>query len=70
MYSIDLSVNIGRMRLKNPVMPASGTFGYGQEYEPYIELNRLGAVIVKNNRIETLNHFFYHGNCDRDGGSR
>ena len=43
----DLSVNIGRMHLKNPVMPASGTFGYGQEYEPYIELNRLGAVIVK-----------------------
>ncbi len=43
----DLSVHIGRMRLKNPVMPASGTFGYGQEYEAYIDLSRLGAVIVK-----------------------
>lgn len=43
----DLSVHIGRMRLKNPVMPASGTFGYGQEYETFIDLNQLGAVIVK-----------------------
>lgn len=43
----DLSVNIGRMHLKNPVMPASGTFGYGQEYSEFLDLNRLGAVIVK-----------------------
>jgi dihydroorotate dehydrogenase (NAD+) catalytic subunit len=45
--SPDLSVRIGRMHLKNPVMPASGTFGYGQEFEQYLDLNRLGAVIVK-----------------------
>lgn len=43
----DLSVNLGRLVLKNPVMPASGTFGYGQEFEQYFNLNRLGAVIVK-----------------------
>ena len=43
----NLSVNIGGLLLKNPVMTASGTFGYGQEYAPYVDLNRLGAVIVK-----------------------
>lgn len=43
----DLSVRLGRLELKNPVMPASGTFGYGQEYASYFDLNRLGAVIVK-----------------------
>jgi len=45
--SPDLSVEIGPMKLKNPVMPASGTFGYGQEYSEFIDLNRLGAIIVK-----------------------
>ncbi len=45
--SPDLSVYIGPMKLKNPVMPASGTFGYGQEYSEFIDLNRLGAIIVK-----------------------
>lgn len=43
----DLSMHIGPMKLKNPVMPASGTFGYGQEYSEFIDLNRLGAIIVK-----------------------
>jgi len=43
----DLSVKLGRLVLNNPVMPASGTFGYGQEFEQYFDLNRLGAVIVK-----------------------
>ncbi len=40
-------VQIGSLILKNPVMTASGTFGYGEEYAPYIDLNRLGAVVVK-----------------------
>ena len=43
----DLSVNIGRIELKNPVMTASGTFGYAREFEDLIDLNRLGAIIVK-----------------------
>ncbi|MEK6691848.1 MAG: dihydroorotate dehydrogenase [Nitrospirota bacterium] len=43
----DLRVNIGSMELKNPVMVASGTFGYGEEYSPYIDLNSLGAVVTK-----------------------
>jgi dihydroorotate dehydrogenase (NAD+) catalytic subunit len=42
-----LSVNIGNLRLKNPVMTASGTFGYGEEYTEFMDLNRLGAVVVK-----------------------
>jgi dihydroorotate dehydrogenase (NAD+) catalytic subunit len=43
----DLSVQIGKVSLKNPVMPASGTFGYAVEMVPYIEVNRLGAIMVK-----------------------
>lgn len=44
---MDLSVNIGKLNLKNPVMTASGTFGYGEEYSEFVDLNRLGAIIVK-----------------------
>jgi dihydroorotate dehydrogenase (NAD+) catalytic subunit len=42
-----MAVAIGTLNLKNPVMTASGTFGYGEEYASYIDLNRLGAVVVK-----------------------
>ena len=42
-----LAVEIGALKLKNPIMTASGTFGYGEEYAPYVDLNRLGAIIVK-----------------------
>lgn len=45
--SIDMSVAIGTLRLDNPVMTASGTFGYGDEYAPYCDLDGLGAIIVK-----------------------
>lgn len=44
---MNLSVTIGKLKLKNPVMTASGTFGYGEEYSEFIDLNRLGAVVVK-----------------------
>ncbi len=44
---MNLEVNIGRLRLKNPVMTASGTFGYGEEYAEFFDLGRLGAVVVK-----------------------
>jgi len=43
----DLSVCLGPLTLKNPVMTASGTFGYGSEFQPYVELKRLGAIVVK-----------------------
>ncbi|MBI5141196.1 MAG: dihydroorotate dehydrogenase [Nitrospirae bacterium] len=42
-----LETSIGALKLKNPVMTASGTFGYGEEYSKFIDLNRLGAVVVK-----------------------
>jgi dihydroorotate dehydrogenase (NAD+) catalytic subunit len=42
-----LTVEVGTLKLKNPVMTASGTFGYGEEYAPYVDLNRLGAIIVQ-----------------------
>jgi len=44
---IDLSVNIGGIAMKNPVMVASGTFGYGPEYADLVDLNKLGAIVVK-----------------------
>ncbi|GBC60366.1 dihydroorotate dehydrogenase B catalytic subunit [Desulfonema ishimotonii] len=43
----DLSTNIGKIRLKNPVMTASGTFGYAREFQEITDLNRLGGIIVK-----------------------
>lgn len=42
-----IAVNLGRLKLNNPVMTASGTFGYGEEYAGYVDLNSLGAVVVK-----------------------
>lgn len=43
----NLSINIAGIKLKNPVMVASGTFGYGEEYAPYVDLAHLGAIVVK-----------------------
>jgi dihydroorotate dehydrogenase (NAD+) catalytic subunit len=43
----DLGVNIAGIRMKNPVMTASGTFGYGPEYADLVDLNKLGALVVK-----------------------
>lgn len=43
----NLAVNIGGVQMKNPVTTASGTFGFGQEYSPFIDINQLGAVVVK-----------------------
>lgn len=51
---VDLSVSIGRLKLKNPVMTASGTFGYGEEYSEFVDLNRLGAIIVKGISLKPM----------------
>ena len=48
----NIQVNIGGVKLKNPVMTASGTFGYASEFEELIDLNRLGAIIVKGLSLE------------------
>ena len=49
---VDLSTTIGDIALKNPVLTASGTFGYGLEYADFIDLNRLGGFVVKGTTIE------------------
>ena len=48
---VDLKVNIGNLELKNPVMSASGTFGYGSEFTDFIDISRLGGIIVKGTTI-------------------
>ena len=48
----DIHVNIGKLKLKNPVMTASGTFGYAREYQDLVDLNRLGAIVVKGLSLE------------------
>ncbi|WP_434564219.1 dihydroorotate dehydrogenase [Thermoanaerobacterium thermosaccharolyticum] len=44
---MSLKVNIGNLEFKNPVFVASGTFGFGKEYSQYVDLNKLGAIMVK-----------------------
>ena len=44
---VDLRVSIGSVRLKNPILAASGTFGYGIEFAEIVDLNRLGGIVVK-----------------------
>jgi dihydroorotate dehydrogenase (NAD+) catalytic subunit len=43
----DMSVEIAGIKLRNPVMPASGTFGYGEEYTPFIDMEKIGAIVTK-----------------------
>jgi len=45
--TVDLTVDLGGLKLRNPVMPASGCFGFGREYSEYYSLDTLGAVVVK-----------------------
>jgi len=49
---VDLKVNIGNLELKNPVMSASGTFGYGSEFTDFIDISRLGGIIVKGTTLK------------------
>ncbi len=66
--AVDLSVQLGRLRLKNPIGTASGTFGYGLEFTDYLDLATLGAISVKG-----LSRRPCHGNpppriCETDAG--
>lgn len=49
---VDLSVNINSLSLRNPVMTASGTFGYGLEFRDLVPLEEIGAIIVKGTTLE------------------
>ncbi len=48
----DLRVKIGALSMLNPVMTASGTFGYGKEFEDFVDLEQIGAIIVKGTTLE------------------
>ena len=50
----NLSVTIGKIKLKNPVMVASGTFGFGEEYEDFFDLHQLGAIISKGISLKPM----------------
>jgi dihydroorotate dehydrogenase (NAD+) catalytic subunit len=51
---VNTSVSIGGIRMKNPVMTASGTFGYGLEFAEYMDLNNLGAMVTKGLAIKPV----------------
>ena len=52
--AVDLSVEIGALHLANPIIAASGTFGYGIEFAELTDLNRLGAIVVKGLSLEPM----------------
>ena len=65
---VDLSVQIGALRLRNPVLAASGTFGYGIEFAHLVDLNRLGGIVVKGLSLEPLNGAPAPRLCETPGG--
>lgn len=52
---VNLRVSIGTLHLKNPIIAASGTFGYGVEFSPLVNLSRLGAIVTKGLSIQPMN---------------
>ena len=52
--SVDLSVSVGALKLTNPIIAASGTFGYGLEFSHLVDLNRLGGIVVKGLSLEPM----------------
>ena len=49
---VNMAVSVGSMQMKNPMLTASGTFGYGEEFADFIDLERLGGFIVKGTTLE------------------
>ena len=64
----ELNVNIGRLALKNPVMTASGTFGYGLEFQDFVPLDGLGAIIVKGTTLKSREGNDYPRMAETTGG--
>ena len=52
--AVDLTVQVGAVRLRNPILVASGTFGYGVEFAHLVDLNRLGGIVVKGLSLEPM----------------
>lgn len=55
MHTVDLAVDLGGIRMANPVTVASGTFGYGKEYADLVDVSKLGAITVKGIRLQPWN---------------
>ena len=49
---VNLGINIGRLHFKNPVLTASGTFGYGSEFDDFFDVSKLGGIILKGTTLE------------------
>ncbi len=66
--AVDLSVNVGALRLANPIIAASGTFGYGVEFAHLVDLNRLGGVVVKGLSLQPMDGAPAPRLCETPGG--
>ncbi len=66
--SVDLSVSVGALKLTNPIIAASGTFGYGLEFSHLVDLNRLGGIVVKGLSIEAMDGAPAPRMCETAGG--
>ena len=64
----NLNVTIGNLRLKNPVMTASGTFGYGLEFQDFVPLDGIGAIIVKGTTLKAREGNDYPRMAETTGG--
>ena len=65
---VDLRVSMGTIDLKNPIIAASGTFGYGIEFAPIVHLNRLGGLVVKGLSLEPMAGAPSPRICETSGG--
>jgi dihydroorotate dehydrogenase (NAD+) catalytic subunit len=63
-----MSVDIAGIKLKNPVMTSSGTFGYGEEFAPLLDINRLGAIITKGTSLKPMEGNFPPRTVETVGG--
>ena len=66
--AVDLSVHVGELRLANPILAASGTFGYGIEFAHLVDLNLLGGIVVKGLSLEPMNGAPAPRLCETSGG--
>lgn len=64
----NLSVNIGKLNLKNPVMAASGTFGYAEEFGDFIDLKKLGAIVTKTITVKARQGNLPPRTCETPSG--
>lgn len=66
--TVDLRVDLGGIALRNPVLTASGTFGYGTEFAPFLDLRRLGGIVSKSLTLEPRTGNLPHRIAETHGG--